>query len=120
MRPPHVHEPLRIHRYWKFAARLEVALESRDSTIKLWDAQTGQERTTLKGHSDVLSLTFSGDGHTLVSASQELIKVWDVYSGQVRLTLGGDFLAGSSMNFSVEGNTLAVPHQRTIKLWDLQ
>jgi WD40 repeat protein len=52
---------------------------SADNTVKLWDAQTGQETLTFKGHSDrVSSVSFSPDGKRIVSGSiDKTIKVWD-------------------------------------------
>ena len=50
-----------------------------DSTLKVWDAETGQELLTLKGHSDwVRSVSFSPDGKRIVSGSDDnTLKVWD-------------------------------------------
>jgi WD40 repeat protein len=52
--------------------------------LKLWDAQTGQEILTLKGHSDrVWSVAFSPDGKRIVSGSvDETLKLWDSQTGQ--------------------------------------
>ena len=53
-----------------------------DNTLKVWDAQTGQETLTLKGHSDtVWSVSFSPDGKWIVSGSDDkTIKIWDISS----------------------------------------
>jgi WD40 repeat protein len=50
-----------------------------DQTVKVWDATSGQETLTLKGHTAwVLSVAFSADGQRLASASaDESVKVWD-------------------------------------------
>ena len=55
---------------------------SYDNTLKVWDAQTGQEPLTLKGHSDaVTSVSFSPDGKRIVSGSDDkTVKVWDISS----------------------------------------
>ena len=60
-----------------------------DRTLKVWDADTGQETLTLKGHrSEVSSVAFSGDGKRLVSGSNDkTAKVWDAVRGQEVLTL---------------------------------
>ena len=53
-------------------------------TVKVWDATSGQEMLTLKGHTDVvMSVAFSPDGKRLASAGVDrMVKVWDATSGQ--------------------------------------
>jgi WD40 repeat protein len=52
---------------------------SHDKTFKVWDAQTGQETFTLKGHtSAVYCVAFSPDGKRIVSGSgHSTLKIWD-------------------------------------------
>jgi tetratricopeptide (TPR) repeat protein len=61
-----------------------IASGSRDETVKLWDAATGQETLTLKGHTaGVHSVAFSPDGRRIVSGSADgTVKVWDAGTGQ--------------------------------------
>src|SRR2546430_1488517 len=68
-----------------------IASASGDQTVKLWDAATGQETATLKGHTgEVYSVAFSPDGARIASASEDgKVKVWDATTGQENATLKG-------------------------------
>jgi len=56
---------------------------ARDTTIRIWDVQSGREIKMLSGHElPVGGVAFSADGRTLTSASGDAVKVWDVASGQ--------------------------------------
>jgi WD40 repeat protein len=50
-----------------------------DRTIRFWDAQTGQETLTLRGHLlRVLALAFTRDGKRLASGSEDgTVTIWD-------------------------------------------
>ena len=71
--------------------RTPARLRQCDGTVKVWDAATGHEIRTLKGHMGwVLSVAFSPDGRRIASAgSDRTVKVWDVATGQEIFTLGG-------------------------------
>ena len=96
--------------------------------VKLWDAQTGQEMRTLKGHTAmVVSVAFSPDGKRLASGSGDdtnrypprpgEVKVWDAQTGQELLSLQG----GRSVAFSPDGKRLASARLgRDVKVWDAQ
>src|SRR5262249_24942009 len=55
-----------------------------DGLVKLWDAISGEEIRTLRGHADqVRCVAFSPDGSRLASAAWDgLVIVWDVADGR--------------------------------------
>ena len=68
-----------------------LATASDDKTAKVWDAASGKELLTLRGHNDsVTSVAWSPDGKRLATGSgDQTAKVWDAASGQELLTLSG-------------------------------
>ena len=56
-----------------------LATVSNDRTVKIWDAASGQEILTLRGHTDgVYGVAFSPDGQRLATASADkTVKVWE-------------------------------------------
>ncbi len=91
-----------------------------DSTVRLWDVETGENIKTLTEHTQrVESVSFSPDGGTLASGSNDqTVRLWDVETGQNIQTLehtSGVF----SISFSPDGGTLASYEIDTIRLWDV-
>ncbi len=95
---------------------------SADRTVKLWEAKTGKNTKTLKGHTGfVYSVAFGPDGKTLASGSfDKTIRLWDVASGKSTKALKGHTSVVFSVAFSPDGKTLASGSgDQTIKLWQL-
>jgi WD40 repeat protein/tetratricopeptide (TPR) repeat protein len=94
-----------------------LASASRDGTVRVWDARTGQEALSLKGHtSSVRTVCFSPDGRCLASASDGAVKVWDVQTGQEASTFKG---ATGCVCFSPDGRRLAsASNNGAVKVWD--
>jgi WD40 repeat protein/predicted Ser/Thr protein kinase len=60
-----------------------IATGSADTTIKIWNALTGEEFSTLEGHSgSVEAVTFSPDGLRIASGGDDqTIRIWDALTG---------------------------------------
>ncbi|MEH1869508.1 MAG: AAA-like domain-containing protein, partial [Nostoc sp.] len=98
-----------------------LASASADTTIKLWNRDTGKEISPLTGHSNLVnSVVFSPDGKTLASASADnTIKLWNRDTGKEISTLTGHSNEVRSVVFSPDGKTLAsASRDNTIKLWN--
>jgi WD40 repeat protein len=91
---------------------------------KVWDAATGQELLSLKGHTGpVNGVAFSADGKRLATASGSInygeVKVWDAATGQEVLDLKGHTSFVVGVAFSPDGKRLASgSYDKTVKVWD--
>ncbi len=85
-------------------------------TLKVWDAGTGQELFTCKGHTaDANGVSFSPDGKRIASASRDgTVRIWDATTGQEALTLPGQIQA---VAFSQDGKRLAATGV-ALTIWD--
>jgi WD40 repeat protein len=98
-----------------------IATGSDDSTIKLWDADNGQEICTLSpNQGSVFEVVFSPDGKRIASAgSDNTIKIQDVQSGNLIATLKGHDNYIKAMAFSRDGKQLvSIGIDATVKRWD--
>jgi len=98
-----------------------IASGSANGTLKVWDAQTGQQTLTLQGHPGwVSSVAFSPDGKRLASASSDkTVKVWGAQTGQQTLTLMGHTDNVSSVAFSPDGKRLTSASGQRVQVWDV-
>ncbi len=89
--------------------------------MKVWDAGSGKEILTLKGHTNIVyGVALSPDGARIASASRDkTVKVWDAATGQELLTLGGHKYYVAKVAFSPDGKRIvSVEMGGRIKLWD--
>jgi F-box and WD-40 domain protein MET30 len=96
-----------------------LATGSYDSTIKIWNIDTGDCIRTLRGHtSGIRTLQF--DDTKLISGSLDrTLKVWNWRTGDCISTLEGHAEGVIALNF--EGNILASGSvDRTVRVWNFQ
>ena len=125
-----------------------LASGSGDDTIRLWDVSTDESLHPLSGYTDtddvervvlissgkvtgiilrghtanVNSVSFSPDGQTLASGSNDdTVRLWDVSTGKPLQTLSGHTANINSVSFSPDSRVLASgSSDNTIRLWDVR
>jgi WD40 repeat protein len=97
-----------------------------EKNFRLWDAHTGKERLTFKGHEGgTYAVAFSPNGKVLASGGTWpdcAIRLWDPATGRQIRVLNGVKGAVYSLAFSRDGKTLASAASGpdgTIRLWDV-
>ena len=99
----------------------------RRGEVCIWDATSGELKTTLTGHSERYGwsvVAFSPDGRTLASVARSSnwnrgeMRLWDVFSGECKASLDTVSRAGS-VTFSPDGSALAVGGANGVTLWDV-
>ncbi len=96
---------------------------SRDGTLRLWDAETGEAiGHPMEGHNDAVeTVAFSRDGQRIVSGSHDkTLRLWVVDSGrQIGPTLQGHKGAVRSAAFSPDGQLIVSgSSDRTLRIWN--
>ena len=104
-----------------------------DNVVQLWDAQTGNHKTTLTGHTKrVNSVAYAPDGNSIASGSRDgTVRLWDATTGKPKPILNHanwfDFLFQwlnipvHSVAYSPDGNTVAAGSLDSgVRLWDTQ
>lgn len=99
-----------------------LATASTDSTIRIWDATTGNELRVLAGHTGAArTVSFSADGKLLASGGADgKVKIWDAITGRELADLAGHKGRINALAFSRDGKLLASGGiDQSIKLWDV-
>ena len=89
------------------------------SILDLRDADTGQYKKRLTGHSwPVRSVAFSPEGKRFASGGGRDLLLWDADTGQHKKRLTGHSWSGRSVAFSADGTLASGNWDGTIDLWD--
>lgn len=96
-------------------------VSSSERAIRLWDLETGECTTVMKGHyRDVVSLDMTPDGKFAVSGSEDTtVKIWDLTTGRCVGTLEGHQSSVHSVAISPDGTLIASAGftDETVRLW---
>ena len=90
--------------------------------IQLWNLTNRQLQNTLFGHTSwTFALTFSADGKTLISGSEDsTVRLWDVHTGALKCVLEEHGDDVNAVVLSPDGRTLASgSDDGTIQFWDM-
>lgn len=98
-----------------------VASGSRDRTIKIWDATTGQCLYTFNGHDNwVRGLCFHPSGKFLISVSDDkTMRIWDLKSGKCLKTYEAHSHFVTTIAFNTKSPVVATGSvDQTVKVWE--
>lgn len=96
-------------------------LVDRTHDVCIWDAETGEVLSLLRGHAgEITDLAITPDGNRLASASLDgTVRIWDLKTGLEVLTLDEHAGGVEGLAFSPDGRRLAsANHDGTIRIWD--
>ena len=99
---------------------------SEDSTLKLWNPETGAEIRTLRGHSNIVTaLAISADSALIASASLDhTLRVWNTATGETLAVIRGPQPTVYLLRITPDSNSLVtaetVAAGTILRLWDIK
>ena len=96
-----------------------ITVSKVESSLRLWDVATGQQRGALRGHGgEVVGFSISPDRRLLATASTDrTVRLWDLASGESRV-LRGHESSVLGVTFSADGRRFASFSQDgMVRIW---
>ncbi len=99
---------------------------SEDSTLRLWDPNTGAEIRTLRGHTNIVTaLAVNADGTEIASASLDhTLRVWNAATGETLASLRGPAPAVYLLKITPDSRSLitaeTVSAGTVLRIWDIE
>lgn len=99
-----------------------VISASADTTLRVWDVQSGELIHVLAGHTArVTSMCLTPDNRQLVSSSNDsTMRLWDMQSGELIRVFTGHTSSINTVCLTPDGNRAVSASARTLRVWDLQ
>jgi len=95
---------------------------SDDTTLRLWETDTGNLLRTFKGHSDkVFSVAIIPNSNHIISASADhTLRLWDISTGQSLRTFEGHLDWVHGVVVTPDGrHVISVSADNTLRLWNI-
>ena len=91
-----------------------------DNSVKVWNAETGQEVMTLSHSGGVGTAVFSSDGRLIVSRDNNTVYIWDARNGNRIRTISIPNVSGFPrlLALSPDGSKIAVASTSRITIYD--
>lgn len=95
---------------------------SRDNIVRLWNAITGAQIRTFKGHTGIINaVAFSRDGSSVITGSADkTARLWDAETGALLGTFEGHTGEVNAVAFSPDGSSVVTgSDDNTARIWRL-
>ncbi|MTJ40872.1 WD40 repeat domain-containing protein, partial [Dolichospermum sp. UHCC 0406] len=90
---------------------------------KVWNLETGEEQSTLSGHSSyVRAVAVTADGKRVISGSYDnTVKVWNLETGEEQFTLSGHSDSVHAVAVTADEKwVISGSYDNTVKVWNLE
>lgn len=99
----------------------QLLTASADMTLRIWDAQSGEELRQLTGHTAAINhAIFSPDGTLIASAAEDnSVRIWDAATGELLRTLEGHTAAVNALAFSPDSvRIVSASDDKSLIFWN--